>query len=65
MTKLRIVTYKNVGDFIMRMERIVIQLPMPLKQQLDALKSEGYTASGYVRALLERELNQSHIKKRA
>ncbi len=49
----------------MKMERIVIQLPMPLKQQLDALKSEGYTASGYVRALLERELNQSHIKKRA
>ena len=49
----------------MKMERIVIQLPMPLKQQLDALKSQGYTASGYVRALLERELNQSHIKKGA
>ena len=49
----------------MKMERIVIQLPMPLKQQLDALKSEGYTTSGYVRALLERELNQSHIKKGA
>jgi mannitol/fructose-specific phosphotransferase system IIA component len=41
----------------MKMERIVIQLSRPLKQKLDALKSEGYTASGYVRALLERELN--------
>ena len=49
----------------MKMERIVIQLSRPLKQKLDALKSEGYTASGYVRALLERELNQSHIKKGA
>ena len=46
----------------MRMERIVIQLPMLLKQQLDALKSQGYTASGYIRALLERELN--HPKKK-
>ena len=49
----------------MKMERIVIQLSRPLKQKLDALKSQGYTASGYVRALLERELNQSHIKKGA
>ena len=47
----------------MRMERIVIQLPMPLKQQLDALKSEGYTASGYVRALLERELKNVTLQK--
>ena len=49
----------------MRMERIVIQLPMPLKQQLDGLRSQGYTASGYIRALLERELNQPNIKKGA
>jgi len=40
----------------MKMERIVIQLSRPLKQKLDALKSQGYTASGYIRALLEREL---------
>ena len=61
--KIRIVTYEDVGGFIMRMERIVIQLPMPLKQQLDGLRSQGYTTSGYIRALLERELNQSHTKK--
>ncbi len=46
----------------MKMERIVIQLSRPLKQKLDALKSEGYTASGFVRAVLERELN--HPKKK-
>jgi len=38
------------------MERILIQLPKPLKAKLDALKRQGYTASGYIRALLEREL---------
>jgi len=48
----------------MRMERIVIQLPIPLKQKLDALKSQGYTASGYIRALLERALNQSLTTKK-
>ena len=46
----------------MKMERIVIQLPMPLKQQLDGLRSQGYTASGYIRALLERELSQQTKK---
>jgi metal-responsive CopG/Arc/MetJ family transcriptional regulator len=49
----------------MKMERIVIQLPMPLKQQLDGLKSQGYTASGFIRALLERELNHPQSKKGA
>jgi metal-responsive CopG/Arc/MetJ family transcriptional regulator len=42
----------------MTMERMMIQLPKALKQKLDALRSQGYTASGYIRALLERELNQ-------
>ncbi len=39
------------------MERLTIQLPTPLKRKLDALRSQGYTASGFIRALLERELN--------
>ncbi len=43
----------------MKMERMLIQLPKGLKAKLDALKSQGYTASGYIRALLERELNQT------
>ncbi len=42
----------------MKMERIVIQLPTVLKHKLDALRSQGYTAAGYIRSLLERELNQ-------
>jgi len=35
--------------------RIVIQLPVDLKTQLDNLKQQGYTASGFIRAMLERE----------
>jgi mannitol/fructose-specific phosphotransferase system IIA component len=38
---------------------------MPLKKQLDVLKSQGYSASGYIRALLERELNHPQSKKGA
>ena len=45
------------------MERLMIQIPAPLKANLDALRSQGYTASGYIRALLERELNQPNTKK--
>ena len=40
------------------MERLMIQLPAPLKAKLDALRNQGYTASGFIRALLERELNK-------
>jgi hypothetical protein len=36
--------------------RIVIQLPVNLKNQLDNLKQQGYTTSGFIRAMLEREL---------
>ena len=46
----------------MKMERLIIQLPKPLKAKLDALKSQGYTASGYIRSLLERELNPQSPK---
>jgi len=49
------------------MERLMIQIPTPLKRKLDALRSQGYTASGYIRALLERELkkNQGARKREA
>ncbi len=46
----------------MKMERIVIQLPSVLKRKLDALRSQGYTAAGYIRAVLEKELNQAQVK---
>jgi len=42
----------------MQMERLLIQVPKPLKAKLDALRQQGFTASGYIRALLERELNE-------
>jgi len=47
----------------MKMDRLLIQLPTPLKRKLDALRTQGYTASGYIRALLERELNPPTTKK--
>ena len=47
----------------MKMERVLIQLPQTLKVKLDALRAQGYSVSGFVRALLERELNHPHMKK--
>jgi predicted DNA-binding protein len=41
-----------------KLVRIVIQLPVELKEQLDTLKQQGYTTSGFIRAMLERELNK-------
>ena len=45
----------------MRMVRMLIQIPKPVKDKLDALRRKGYTASGYVRFLLERELDAVNI----
>ena len=42
----------------MEMKSVNIQLPVALKAKLDALRNQGYTASGFIRALLERELSQ-------
>jgi len=41
-----------------RFTRIVIQLPLDLKLKLDKLKLQGYTTSGFIRAVLERELRK-------
>ncbi len=46
----------------MQMTRIQVQLPLALKHKLDALRAQGYTAAGYIRAVLERELNQVQAK---
>ena len=40
------------------MVKLLIQVPGPIKAKLDALRSQGYTASGFIRSVLERELNQ-------
>jgi len=34
------------------MTKVLIHLPMEMKDKLDALKAEGYTASGFIRGLL-------------
>ena len=47
----------------MKMVRMLIQVPEPVKAKLDALRRQGYTASGYIRSLLERELNQTTSRK--
>jgi hypothetical protein len=41
----------------MKMERMVIQIPQSLKAKLDALRTQGYTTSGYIRSLLEQHFN--------
>ena len=46
------------------MTTLLIHLPVAMKAKLDALKSQGYTASGYIRALLARELNSPTPSKR-
>jgi predicted DNA-binding protein len=43
----------------MKMTRMMIQLPLPLKARLDVLRKQGTTSSGFIRALLERELTPS------
>jgi mannitol/fructose-specific phosphotransferase system IIA component len=48
----------------MKVQRLNIQLPANLKTKLDALRKQGTTASGYIRALLEREFTHSTKKGR-
>lgn len=43
----------------MKMVKMLIQVPRSIKDKLDAMRSKGYTASGYIRSLLERELNHA------
>ena len=45
-----------------KLVRIVIQLPLDLKTQLDNLKQQGYTTSGFIRAMLEREFAKMEEK---
>ncbi|MBI4001095.1 MAG: hypothetical protein HY348_04850 [Nitrospira defluvii] len=42
--------------------RIMIQLPEELKDQLDVLKQRGYTTSGFIRAVLDRELQKPEFQ---
>lgn len=42
----------------MKSSRLVIQIPMPIKAKLNALRSTGTTASGLIRHLLNQYFNQ-------
>lgn len=39
-----------------KMTKVLIHLPQELKKRLDAKRTEGYSLSGFVRGILEREL---------
>ncbi len=43
----------------MKMERVIIQLPLPLKQRLESLRVQGTTASGFIRWMLEQHFKQA------
>jgi metal-responsive CopG/Arc/MetJ family transcriptional regulator len=49
----------------MKMERIVIQLPLALKAKLDALRAQGTSASGFIRNLLTQYFNKPHEGRKA
>lgn len=48
----------------MKMERVNVQLPAKLKAKLDTLRSQGTTASGFIRHLIEREFSWSGTGKK-
>ena len=43
----------------MKLIRMNISIPVPLKAQLDALRANGTTATGFIRAVLKRELKHA------
>ncbi|MGD9728511.1 MAG: hypothetical protein AB7V39_19255 [Nitrospiraceae bacterium] len=46
---------------VMKMVRLLIQVPEPIKARLDALRQEGTTASGFIRHLLEQRFSQDVV----
>ena len=44
------------------MTTLLIHLPTEMKAKLDALKAQGYMASGFIRFLIAKELNAPNKK---
>ena len=42
----------------MKPVKVLIQIPATVKQQLDTLRTQGVTMSGYIRSLIERDLKK-------
>ena len=55
---------RGKGVISMKMVRMLIQVPEPLKARLDALRLEGTTASGFIRHLLEAHFKQAQAMSR-
>ena len=45
----------------MKMVRLLIQIPEPMKARLDALRQEGTTVSGFIQYLLEKHFKQAPV----
>ena len=56
------INHKEVSS--VKMVRMLIQVPEPLKAKLDALRDQGTTASGFIRWLLERHFKQTEATAR-
>ncbi len=48
----------------MKMKRILVALPEPLKHKLESLQAHGTTASGLIRWLLEEHFKQAPAGKK-
>jgi len=48
----------------MKMTKLLVSMPNSMKAKLDALRTQGYTASGIIRAVLERELKQTTLRQK-
>jgi hypothetical protein len=48
----------------MKMVRMLIQVPEPIKTKLDGLREKGTTASGFIRYLLEEHFKQTPVMSR-
>lgn len=48
----------------MKMIRLLIQVPAPVKARLDALRQEGTTATGLIRHLLEEHFKATPAAKK-
>jgi metal-responsive CopG/Arc/MetJ family transcriptional regulator len=57
-------TYQDNDVPVMKMIRVLIQLPQPLKAKLDALRKQGTTASGLIRNLVEQHFATAKPKRK-
>ncbi len=48
----------------MKMKRILVALPEPLKHKLESLQAQGTTASGFIRWLLEEHFREAPTGKK-